>query len=252
MITSLSIGRGGLGRFGNQMFTMAGVIGIAIKSGQPFAFPRWKTYDNPAFGLPIDDIEEHLLNELPRIPDGLSFNDYGYFWGYRDINLPTGNWSIDAHMQSYKFFIHCIDKVREVFRFKDEPPQNEMVAIHYRAGDYTEGKDTYHPRQTKEYYDKAMAQFPDGKFILFSDDTAGWCQMMGIDIMEISSGKDYIEDFKMMKRCKSFIIANSSFSLMAALLGDHPEKKIVCPKLWFGSVAGINGDDCYPENAIVL
>ncbi len=47
----------------------------------------------------------------------------------------------------------------------------------------------------------------------------------------------YIEDFKLMKRCKSFIIANSSFSAMAALLGEHPEKKVIAPSKWFGKAA---------------
>lgn len=255
MLTSFQIGRGGLGRLGNQMFTIAGVIGIAARSGQPYGFPRWQNHDNAIFGGPVDDIEQYLINELPRIADGLSFQDYGYFWGYRDLVLPNGNYSIDAHMQSYKFFSHCIGQVREVFRFKDEPEQNNYVAIHYRAGDYIDDSTAQHPRCSTEYYEEAMKLFPGEKFMVFSDDIE-WAKnkldWMNNDI--IFSNGNYLDDFRMMKRCKSFICANSSFSFMAALLGEHPDKKIVMPSRWFGSQMPpeFETKDIYPEGAIIL
>lgn len=250
MITFANLGR--LGRFANGMFQIAGTIGIAKANGYEFSFPEWKNYDHRNFNLEEDiDIQKYFVNPLPVCEDPGKYPDRWVNWGYHGLNFPD-NISLNGHFQSPKYFNHCIDTVKHYFRMKDEPDQNELVAIHYRAGDYTEGKDTYHPRQGKEYYDKAMAEFPGAEFILFSDDPEAWCEMIDIDVIGISNGKDYIEDFKLMKRCKSFIIANSSFSLMAAILGDHPEKKIVCPKLWFGSVAGINGDHCYPENSIVL
>lgn len=253
MLTAKTIGTGGLGRFGNQMFTIAGVIGIAARSGQPYAFPRWQTHDNAIFGNPVDDIEQYLVNELPRVPYGLSFQDYGYFWGYRDIKLPTGNWSIDAHMQSYKFFSHCIGQVRETFRFKDEPEQNDYVAIHYRAGDYIDDPNAQHPRCSREYYLKAMEYFPNETFIVFSDDVHKARGVLERTNCEFVNG-NYIEDFKLMKRCKSFICANSSFSFMAALLGEHTDKKIIMPSRWFGSSMPPEFDttDIYPEGAIII
>lgn len=254
MITSLSVGKGGLGRFGNQMFTIAGCIGIATKSGQPFAFPHWKTYDNALFGSKVDDIQAELINPLPELPAGLFFNDYGYFWGYRNITLPTGNWNIDAHLQSPKFFNHCIELVRHHFTFKNEPEQNEYVAIHYRAGDYIDNLEAYHPRQPREYYLKAIEHFPNAQFELFTDDIYAFQALdLPIDWVSGSDDKNYIEDFKWMKKCKSFIMANSSFSAMAALLGDHPDKKVIAPKLWFGKQAsGLSAEDIYHKDWIVL
>ena len=256
MITALSIGRGGLGRFGNQMFTIAGCIGIATKSGQPYGFPRWQTHDNAIFGKPVDDIEEYLVNELPRIPTGLNFQEYGYFWGYKDINLPTGSWSIDAHMQSYKFFEHCMPLIRETFTFKDEPEQNDYVAIHYRAGDYIDDPNAQHPRCSKEYYEQAIQQFPKGtQFIIFSDNTEAFAKMFDYSNLNyLYAGGGYIKEFALMKRCKHFITANSSFSYMAALLGEHPDKKIIMPKIWFGSQMPPEFDtkDIYPPEVIVI
>lgn len=257
MLTSLQIGRGGLGRFGNTAFTIAGVIGTAIKCGQPYAFPRWQTHDNAIFGQPVDDIESYLLNELPRIPEGMSFNEYGYFWGYRDIFLPTGNYSIDAHMQSYRFFSHCIEHIREVFRFKGYQTPINCVALHIRFGDYIDNPDAQHPVCSKDYYTKAVSLFPDDRIYVFSDDMEKAMQLLPQDNSKYyfsRRDKMYIEDFKLMKRCKHFITANSSFSFMAALLGEHPDKKIVMPSRWFGSQMPSEFDtkDIYPEGAIII
>jgi hypothetical protein len=256
MITAKSLATGGLGRMGNQMFTIAGCIGIAVKSGQPYAFPEWKTHDNAIFGQPVDNINDHLLKPLPPLASTAGFMDYGYFWGYRDVYLPNGNWSIDAHMQSDKFFKHCLPLIRETFTFKDEYPQNEFTAIHVRFGDYIQDENAYHPVCSYRYYCKAMAELkyndPSTNFWIFTDDRAEARHMFGATSDRIIS-ENYIHDFKLMKSCKSFITANSSFSLMAAILGDHPDKKIICPKRWFGSQAGdIETKDLYPENAIII
>lgn len=256
MLTSLAINTGGLGRFGNNMFTIAGVIGTAIKSGQPYGFPEWIVKDNAMFGQEQDNINQHLAEPLPPMMN-VQYQSYGYFWGYQDIVLPTGNWTIDAHMQSEKFFKHCMPTIRRTFTFKDEPPQNDYVAIHYRAGDYTEGSNGHHPRCTKEYYEEAMKLFPVGTlFNLFSDNIDEWYNMMG-DLARLtmsSPGSHYIDDFKLMKRCKHFITANSSFSLMAAMLGEHPDKKMVCPRQWFGKSmpADFGTEDIYPDGATIL
>lgn len=258
MITALSLGR--LGRMGNALFTIAGCIGIASKSGQPFAFPKLILHDMVERFNSTEDPElyKYLVNPLPEIPEGLTFQDYGYFWEYRDIYLPTGNWSIDAHLQSVKWFQDSMDEVRHYFTFKDEPEQNDYVAIHYRAGDYIDDPNAYHPRCNKEYYENAMQQFPEAtSFLLFSDDENEFLKLRADlgkwFVIKKSHKTDYINDFKLMKSCKSFICANSSFSHMAALLGTHPEKKIIMPKRWFGAQAnGLNFDTLYPPNAIVI
>jgi hypothetical protein len=263
MITSLSIGTGGLGRFGNQMYTIASIIGIADKSGQPFGFPEWKNYDNRLFGGEVTNFSEVFENPLPDLRGITDFNEYGYFWGYRDIKLPIGHWSINAHLQSPKFFEDSIDKVRHYFTMKNEirhdPSMNNLCAVHYRAGDYIDDLEAYHPRQPMEYYLKAMSMMPeDTVFIAYSDDLEAFYKLLKDagchHRFRISRGNEtYLDDFRSMKACKNFIIANSSFSAMAAILGDHPEKKVVAPKLWFGKAAnGLPSDDIYDKNWIVI
>lgn len=256
MITHLQLGR--MGRLGNALFEVAGCIGIARKSGQPFAFPKLILHDMvERFDTGEDhELYKYLKNPLPEVPDFLQFQSYPYFWEYRDIDLPTGNWSIDAHLQSVKWFDHCIDEVRHFFTFKQEYLQSDYNCIHYRAGDYIDNLEAYHPRQPIEYYQRALGHF-DGreKYIVFSDDI----EEAKLRLRTLLPGntlycnEDYIETFKMMKSCKSFICANSSFSHMAALLGTHPEKKIIMPRLWFGAQAnGLSFDSLYPPEAIVI
>ena len=249
MITFKALGR--YGRFANQLFQIAGVIGIAIRSGQQFAFPEWVNYDHlERFGSTEDiDIQKYFLNPLPRVADE-QFIERFVGWGYTDVYLPEGNWDLQGHFQSDKYFMHCIDTVRHYLKMKDEYPDSEYVAVHFRGGDYEENINAYHPRQTKDYYESAMANFPGSEFIVFSDDHEAAKKIFG-NSARYSDG-NYIEDFKLMKSCKHFICANSSYSLMAAILASQEGKKVVCPKKWFGEIAGINGNDCYHQNSIVL
>lgn len=244
-----------MGRFANQAFQIASIIGIAVRSRQNYAFPRWINYDAAErFGSKEDiNVWQHLANPLPELARPLPWQTYPYFWGYRDLIL-TGDWTIEAHLQSEKYFKHAIDLVRWHLTFKDEPDDMDACAIHWRAGDYTEGVETYHPRQPKSYYDEAMKHIPLGtKFKVFSDDIEGAIRMFGMGQNFEYSDKDYLTDFKMMKRCKHHIVANSSFSLIAAILASQPEKIVVAPKLWFGAAAGgLDATDLYPQNAIVI
>jgi hypothetical protein len=233
-----------LGRYGrlcNQMYQIAGVIGVARRNGFDFAFPEWKNYDHlERFGSSEDiDIQKHFVNPLP-LYDGPTLPDHPVQWGYHDVKLER-NVSLSGHFQSEKYFSHSIDEVKWYLRMKDEPPQNHYVAIHVRRGDYD---DRYHPRIPESYYRSAMAEFPGAKFLVFSDDIPACREMFGSGV-EYSEG-DYLEDFRRMKRCRHFIIANSSYSAMAAVLGDSRDKQVIAPRPWFGpAYAQITGEDIY-------
>jgi hypothetical protein len=236
------------------MFQIAGTIGIATKNNHPYCFPEWINYDHKERFGSGEEIEVHKFfeNKLPALAD-LNYQYMWINWGYHDVRLGDGSFDLAGHFQSDKYFAHCIDVVRYYFRMKDEYPANDYVAVHYRSGDYIDDPNAYHPRCSKEYYQQAMSLFPGSTFLLFSDDTDRAIELVSeFGNVEVAKGKDYIDDFKLMKSCKHFITANSSYSLMAAILGEAEDKKIVCPKRWFGPTAGINGDDCYPKNAIVI
>lgn len=240
MVTFASLGR--MGRLANGMYQIAGTIGVARRNGADFAFPPWINHDHrDRFGSQEEiNVQDYFINLLPRY-SGPSLPELWVDWGYRDVRL-TESVSLSGHFQSERYFEHAIDEVRWYMRMKDEPPQNDYVAIHVRRGDYD---DAYHPCLTMDYYHPAMDEFHGAKFLVFSDDIEGAKQMFG-PAVEYSEGRDYLEDFKLLKRCRHYIIANSSFSAMAAVLSDATDKRVVAPRPWFGAkYTNITADDIY-------
>jgi hypothetical protein len=230
---------GTYGRFANQLFQISGTIGIARRNGFNFAFPSWRNHAALKFGQDDLDVQERFENPLP-VYHGPRLPEYKIPFGYHDVRL-SRSVSLLGYLQSERYFSHCVDEVKFYFRMKDEPPPNDYCAIHWRAGDYGAAPTKYkpqgnasHPRMAMNYYEPAMALFgSDQKYLVFSDDLAAAKDLFG-DRVEYSEGLDYLDDFRLMKSCKHFIISNSSYSLMAAILGEHPEKQVVGPSPWFG------------------
>jgi len=255
MISYLALGR--MGRFANGLFQIAGSIGIAVKSGQDYRFPKWINWDaKERFGSTEDiEVYKYFVNPLPELPEGIDFrwNNHGWFWGYKPIELKNGNWNLEGHFQSDKYFLHCMDHIRFYFTMFNEV-EVDGIALHYRAGDYSEDQNGYHPRCTLEYYYKALEHLPKEMMIfLFSDNLEEAGKIMAkLGRQYIPVNMNYIDSFRMMKKCKHFICANSSYSLMAAILADNPDKIVITPKRWFGEVAGLDSSDVHPENSIVI
>jgi len=274
--TFLELGR--YGRFANQIFQIAGTIGIARKNGLEPVFPLWTNHDHKdRFGSKEDvDLWKHFINPLPVLPEGVTgYQTVNVQWGYHDLKLNSRqNWGISGHLQSYKYFSHCIEEVRKYMTMKNEFPRNKCVAMHVRRGDYD---DKYHPRLSVEYYARATLEFPvDTTYHVFSDDIVAvhdeFVQYFTRFLTDITYAQgleflkrrfrfvnydepmyDYIESFKLMKSCSGFIIGNSSYSAAAAMLSDAPGKKVVAPRNWFGQAyAGINANDIYCEDWIVI
>lgn len=241
LITFNALGR--YGRAANAFYQVAGTIGIARRNGFDFAFPLLINWDHKErFSSSEDcDMYKHFVNPLP-LYTGPTLPDHAVEWGYHEVDLARSV-SLSGHFQSERYFVHALDEVKWYMRMRDEPPLNDYVAIHWRAGDYST-EAGYHPRMTMDYYRPAMARFHGARFLVFSDDIPAARQMFG-ETVEYSEGRDYLADFRLMKRCRHFIIANSSYSAFAAVLGDAPDKQVIAPRPWFGPAAQITGEDIY-------
>lgn len=231
---------GNYGRWANQLYQIASTIGTARRNNADYAFPEWQNFDHQRLGYSGDiDVGKYFVNPLPRY-SGPSLPDYFVHWGYRDVVL-TESVSLSGHMQSEKFFEHAIDEVRWQLRMVGEYPRSNYCGIHVRRGDYNGG---YHPRIPTSYYYEAMKHVA-GPYFVFSDDIEDCKRMFGRDV-EYSEGRDYLEDFKLLKACSRFIIGNSSYGAIAAVLSDAPNKQVVAPRPWFGpSYTQITGEDIY-------
>lgn len=155
----------------------------------------------------------------------------------------------DIYLQDYRNFDNYKPDLKKMFGEFIVP--SDYISIHVRRGGNpsvpTEPNYSENPFYAKlpiEYYQKAMAQFPDEEFVIFTDDV-DWCWQQdyfrGIEKVK----GDELDDWNRMAGCKGHIIANSSYSFMAAYIGGG---KTVAPNKWFA-----NGDCLpYPPDWIIV
>ncbi len=155
-----------------------------------------------------------------------------------DGNIP------DVYVQDYHHWEKHADAIRKIFG--DGIGRTEKVAVHVRRGDYLKASDFHLDLFTTDYYQKAVKEFPDAKFLVFCRDRQDsdldysdrkWCEIylpaiLG-DFEFAPTTLDDTDDLNLMASCTGHIMANSTFSWWAAFLNPNKDKKIVCPNRWF-------------------
>lgn len=138
----------------------------------------------------------------------------------------------DIWLQSPEHFAGSEDYIKEVFGEGIRTMKDPFVSVHIRRGDYVKHSMFVQLWET-DYYERAMAQFPDDtRFLIFSDDQAYCRSRWSGSRFNYSNGRDEIEDMNLMASCHHNIIANSSFSWWAAYLNPNPNKRVIYPKAW--------------------
>ena len=133
----------------------------------------------------------------------------------------------DIYVQSEEYFENVKEEIKEIFGQGITPI--DKVGIHVRRGDYVNNP-FYVDLMATDYYQKAMALFPNEKFIVFSDDIV-WCGDQDVfKNCQFSIQDDEIKDFNTLAGCKGIIMANSSYSYWCAYLNKG---KVVAPKEWY-------------------
>jgi len=128
------------------------------------------------------------------------------------------------------------------------------VAVHFRRTDNTDGSESarFHGTPRMGYYDAAMEKLGNCSYFAFSDDPQ-WVRenWFGGPVVE---GCTPAEDMFLMSLCRHAIIANSSFSLMASLIGPYQRGGIcIAPARWFlNEEAQAQSQDIVPAGYICL
>ena len=259
------------GRFGNQLFQYAALVGIADKIGCAYGInyqnaQREKiitSFVGPeklelleAFNLSAEDISNR------SIPTKFC-HERKFDFDRRFFNLDS---EVDADLFGYfhteKYFSHCVGKIRSEFEFKTHireeaerqieqlRDEKTLVSLHVRRGDYAKVK--YINPCKLSYYIKAISLFENCKFVVFSNDIS-WCQrnFFGENFVYVIGNNKFV-DMCMMGLCDHHIIANSSFGWWGAWLNPSKQKKVVAPRKWFELFSAINGQDIYCDEWIVL
>jgi hypothetical protein len=242
-----------IGRMANQMFQICCCISYALKHGLEYHIPAhtlndnvWKPIfthlENPKWN---EDEHQGAISEskhsFDEIPSPQVLKDI-----YQDIypfKVPYLNIVIEGYRQSIKYFEDYLPEIRKAFGFDYTVKKEGWVALHKRLGDY-KNYPTKHPIITDEYISKALSILKEkgySKCIVFSDEINECQQTINSGIYPdwffgYSIYKTELQDFQSMLECESFIISNSTFSLMAAILSESKDKICISPSSenWFG------------------
>ncbi len=255
--------RGGLG---NQMFQYATGRALALRRDQPLyldlswfdattgATPR--RYELGALRVEAAIAEPALLRPFERRARGhLRIVQQGRHYDPRLAEAHAPHLWLDGYWQCERYFADQRARlVDELAVAADPAPADrarleriaaaaQPVALHVRRGDYvTDARAAaHHGCCSLDYYRQAVAQvraqLPDARFFAFTDDPEWVSQHLdlGVPLASFSDEPGRAargwEDLRLMRRCRGFIIANSSFSWWGAWLGGADV--VVAPRRWF-------------------
>lgn len=235
---------GKYGRLGNQLFQIAGAMGLAEKYGAQAAFPTWAYAPYFETPLPHGPMQPNQVTER--------------FFHHHDWHL-TGSCDLLGYFQSEKYFGSTRLKLKESFVAEQKAKhqelfQRETILIQVRRGDYV-GNPSYYQLPATFYLSALITHFPNWRDcnLLFTSDDIEYCRthFECLPNATFSTGNNEIEDMALASACDHFILSNSSYGWWCAWLGEKPHSKIVhSGHLFAGKMAGKDIRDYRPDRWI--
>lgn len=248
-----------LGRLANNMFEVAACMNYSQKYDVPWAIlPNYHHRQiYKYFKTPIYRGNPKKLRVYDAATDEL--------WKYHELPDYGKEVKLRGFFQSYLYLDPVKDQFLNWLNFKNYPDLHDFTSIHIRRTDYVTHADYFGPVSV-DYVKKAIDKITEltgkrpEKFIVFSDDIR-WCKQAFEERFpneifiyspgkkeQPNSGKNEFEQLSLMSSCRNNIIANSSFSYIAAYANRNPEKIVVSPssKDWFGAKSKLDAKDLLP------
>lgn len=283
--------RGGLG---NQLFQAAAALNLARRIGAAVEFDVSRFHSNHARGYALGPfphgatavparltIIAKAQRRLAKIWRAFGFDvvqswqgpilhERSYSYDDRILSISDSCY-LSGYFQSWRYFTDIADELKETFDPSIAASQSAKdfatrigpndLSIHIRAGDYKSNPEAraIHGVLPADYYHKAMqlAETSSGyeKTFCFSDSSDEARRLLGghpgVTFVEGFSSHD---DLYLMSRCRSHIIANSTFSYWGAWLGRDPGGIVIAPKAWFTEqhLKRVDVSDLYPPDWATL
>jgi hypothetical protein len=221
---------------GNVLFTIAGIIGVAVKNNYNYGFKSWVN-------------QEYFVNPLPLI-DSTQFKPFqnpityaGFDLGFCGFNIPD-NVIVNGYFGSYKYFEHCTALIKHYFTMKvfNRASFKDHIVIQYRNYNPLSG---FYPLD-HNYYEEALSLLPNKKIVVVTDNIDAARKATKLKCEYISSSP--ILDFSLLSHANYLIMANSTFSWWGAFLSGA---ETVAPKYWFDP-NGAMGDCPIGNNDLYL
>ncbi len=255
-----------MGGLGNQMFQYAAGLALARKNGGPLQLDLTFLQDRTpranitprSYALDIFPLHAgcELLTSADAMPPGLKPVAEKHFHHEPAFAELGGGVHLKGYWQSPRYFAEVDAEIRKNFALAPklsaeasavaaEIAATESVCLHVRRGDMVHNAQAaaVHGSCPAEYYraacDVIAKKSPGARFFIFSDDPR-WCESQDLTrgraqtiVSRTGDVDSPTNDLFLMRQCRHFVIANSSFSWWAAYLGEHPQKRVIFPDPWF-------------------
>ncbi len=246
--------------FGNQLFFIFNALSLSIDYGLELEIELKSTETSRP------NITKYIIfnNDKIKKKSGISINGcekikQKNFW-YDKIELkPNTNYLIDGgrdgYFQSYKFFWHNRDKIKEYLNIPNEKFTKfqkiikdlgkKTIAVHIRLTDYVKYKNFFY-NYPISYYREVLTKYnlDEYEIILFSDDSVQAYKMLSNVvprekiILADKYSKDDEDQFALMCYTDVRVLVNSSYSLWTCYLNEiynfNPDSKYWFGNIWFG------------------
>jgi len=248
------------GRLGNKMFMTAAAIGLAKQMGCTYRMPKFK----------FTDIFSNINSGDIDLTSCVKYQEPSFNYVPIPVEKFVGHkWiGITGYYQSEKYFLNAENEVRHAFELPEGKTKTfvtsiwselrhmfggnaRFTVIGVRRDDYL-NSNGYHSILTPEYYKEAMNRLKDDTdvWLIYCDKSAeAWCKenIKADKPIMFPRADAYIGDIISMSNANNHIIANSTFHWWGAWLNNKPDKKVIAPKEWFGTIANIDDSDIIPE-----
>lgn len=246
-----------MGGLGNQMFQIAHAVAQGLEHNREVIF--FPNSFTPLQGKTTQNYLENIFRNVPFSTNLPSFRPLNVpEWEYKEINPYQENTIFHGYFQSSKNFKKYKKEIQDLFSpselfintILDRYPKifhKNSVSVHARFGDYKRNPNI-HPSVTMSYISKALDTLENYDHIfLFSDDKNWLRSNFKGDRITIVEEADFAEIW-LMSLCNHNVICNSTFSWWGSFLNKNPNKKIICPSIWFGPDGPKNYQDIFEDN----
>jgi len=260
-----------MGGLGNQLFQIFHLMSYSLTYSIPFYFEAKESsrQDRPFYwDSLLSTLKTFIRTSYEKNLQVYNENDFSYspMPHFNEINRPL---KFVGYFQSYKYFQEHWEEICEyiklddsICKLNDEYNYSDMVALHFRVGDYANIQE-HHPLMPMEYYVNALESLisqtgRDNWTILFfcEENDVGYANLK-IEILrskfpnlvfeKIDSKYADWQQVLIMSLCQHNIIANSTFSWWGAYFNKNVDKRVYYPSLWFGPLqANKRMDDLFP------
>nr|WP_296959510.1 alpha-1,2-fucosyltransferase [uncultured Mediterraneibacter sp.] len=249
----------------NQMFAYASVKSIAKDKGFEFKYihehcsaseSSYSSVDKK-YGRDFDTIFNIPKEEELKVINTTEFTEHEEFeyikkydsFYYKEAEEIEDNTYMKGHFICPKYFYHRIDEVRKWFQFPKEidekseniinnirkkNPNATVVSVHFRVGEnylllgFLMAAD-YWTNAAKRMINK----YGKVKFIVFCDKKNKTVDKFIKQFDSVLVRGSLVEDMCCMTKCDAQIIANSTFSMMGALLNPKKNLYVIRPSHYF-------------------